>query len=56
MKIYCNGCGVYLGEIRDAKLRKNIVHLCKDCFSTYRLKMTPKTNDVPDFLKDILGV
>lgn len=30
-KIYCNGCRVYLGVIRDAKLRKGMVHLCKNC-------------------------
>lgn len=31
MKIYCAGCNKYLGEIRDATLRKNIVHLCSNC-------------------------
>lgn len=31
MKISCVECKKYLGEIRDVKLRKNIVHLCRDC-------------------------
>jgi len=30
-KIKCQSCGLHLGEIRDAKLRKDIVHLCEDC-------------------------
>lgn len=30
-KIYCAGCNTYLGIIRDAKLRKNIKFLCKNC-------------------------
>lgn len=30
-KIYCVGCNEYLGVIRDAKLRKGIVFLCKNC-------------------------
>jgi RNase P subunit RPR2 len=30
-KIYCSGCSTYLGIIRDAKLRKGIVFLCKNC-------------------------
>jgi len=30
-RIHCAGCGKYLGEIRDATLRKGIVHLCDGC-------------------------
>lgn len=30
-QIHCNICGDYLGEIRSASLRKNIVHFCSDC-------------------------
>ena len=30
-RIFCKGCGKYLGEIRDAKLRKGMVYLCQNC-------------------------
>ncbi len=30
-KIYCKPCRKYLGEIRDATLRKEIVFLCSNC-------------------------
>ena len=30
-KIYCTECNSYLGIIRDAKLRKDIKFLCKNC-------------------------
>ena len=30
-QIFCKGCGKYLGEIRDAKLRKGMVYLCQNC-------------------------
>jgi RNase P subunit RPR2 len=30
-KIYCKKCGEYLGEIRDATLRKRITFICGDC-------------------------
>lgn len=29
--IRCEGCRKFLGTIRDATLRKGIVHLCVDC-------------------------
>lgn len=29
--IYCHKCRHYLGVIRDAKLRKGIVHVCGEC-------------------------
>lgn len=31
MKIYCIKCNLYLGNIRDAKLRKDIKYLCEKC-------------------------
>jgi len=34
MKIYCKHCGKYLGEIRDATLRKGVVFICKECSIT----------------------
>jgi len=30
-KIHCVECNLFLGDIRDASLRRNIVHLCTDC-------------------------
>lgn len=30
-KIYCKGCGRFLGYIRDATLKKEMVYLCGDC-------------------------
>ncbi len=31
MKIYCKKCEIILGEIRDARLRKNVSYLCNVC-------------------------
>lgn len=30
-EIFCAGCNKHLGVIRDAKLRKDIKFLCKNC-------------------------
>jgi hypothetical protein len=30
-RIICSGCNTFLGEIWDAKLKKNMVHLCEVC-------------------------
>jgi hypothetical protein len=46
-KIYCAKCGFYLGEIRDAKLRKGTVFICVKCAK-------PIEYDMPDFLKGII--
>lgn len=32
-KIYCQKCGKYLGEIRDATLRKGVIYVCMVCNS-----------------------
>lgn len=54
-KIYCSGCSTYLGIIRDAKLRKGIVFLCKNC-GTKRvaLEMQRKTRPSVD-MGDLFG-
>ena len=44
-KIHCADCGLYLGEIRDATLRKGITHRCERCSST----------QIPDFLQDLVN-
>ncbi len=58
-RIFCKGCSNYLGEIRDATLRKGIVHLCSLC-ETKRLAsdLAQKTRggvDLPDFFNDIFS-
>ena len=35
-EINCGRCSKYLGEIRDAKLMKSIVHICDDCITKYK--------------------
>ncbi len=42
-EIHCGRCSKYLGEIRDARLIKNIVHHCDDCTTAYKaLEMAHK--------------
>jgi hypothetical protein len=60
--IFCQGCNLPLGVIRDAKLRKGIVYLCKNC-ETKRVasdlmnKNKTKKPDNPfgDIFGDIFG-
>ena len=57
-KIYCKPCGKYLGTIRDAKLHKEIVFLCKDCdIKRIASDMVNKTNKInrKNSLDDIFG-
>jgi len=44
-KINCCECKVYVGEIRDATLMKNMVFLCDNC----------NTKRITNSLKDSLG-
>jgi len=44
MKIYCAKCGKYLGEIRDATLRKKIYFICWPC------EQERKAGDIFSFL------
>lgn len=57
-KIYCTGCSTYLGVIRDAKLRKNVVFLCKNCeIKRIALEMQKKTKpsvDMGDLFRGVL--
>lgn len=48
-KLYCDKCGLYLGEIRDATLRRGIklIAKCERCI---------KPAEPPDFFKSIFGV
>ena len=58
-KINCKSCKTYLGEIRDAKLKKGISYLCRSCenkrkiaFSRSHMKGADK-HDIPDFMKGL---
>ena len=53
MKVYCYLCHLYLGEIRDAKLKKEISYLCKDCVSIIKLKFT--NTQTPSNVSDLFG-
>lgn len=48
-KLYCadKDCGLYLGEIRDATLRKNIHFLCDNC-ETKRLALKMRFQSPPN--------
>lgn len=55
-KIYCSECKTFLGEIRDAKLKKNMACLCSKCESARKLMKTAvgiKGNSNP--LGDMFG-
>ena len=54
-KIYCNKCKVYLGEIRDAKLRKDVCFSCYSCVSKNKNSHTTNKNEMPDFMKNLFG-
>lgn len=61
MKIHCDECMKYLGEIRDAKLRNGIVYQCAECAKQARQasaylrmqKASRKGDDMPDFLRGL---
>lgn len=49
MKIHCNKCGKYLGEVRDATLRNGIVYTCAVCAKP----KSPHKSEMPDFLSGL---
>jgi len=53
-KISCTYCGKFLGIIRDAKLRKNIYHMCKECRMVSKPNRT-KPMDLPEGFDKIFG-
>lgn len=53
--INCHLCNKYLGEIRDAKLRKGTVHICHECSSALAISRKKPYSDIPDFLKGFLA-
>ena len=50
-QIYCYKCQCYLGEIRDATLKKGILFLCPVCYNASKMK----NYDLPSGLKDLFG-
>lgn len=58
-KIYCV-CGKYMGEIRDATLRKGLMYLCPTCDKKRRAaevaeRFRPQSNPVGDFMEAVFG-
>ena len=59
-KIFCKGCSLFMGVIRDANLRKGISYLCTKC-ETKRIasdlanKIKP-SNPLDDFVKKFTGL
>ena len=53
--INCHLCNKYLGEIRDAKLRKGTVHICHECSSALAIIRKNPYSHIPDFLKGFLA-
>jgi len=59
MNINCCICNLYLGEVRDATLRKNVAHICKDCLQKVRSANKRKRNSddmLPPEFKSIFGL
>ena len=51
--VYCNKCGSYLGEIRDAKLKKGMTFACGVCPTATPKEKVKRTGDsaVDDLMK-----
>jgi len=47
-KIHCRKCGAYLGEIRDATIRKGTEYICPECCK-------PKKADLPPGFEKLFG-
>ena len=52
-EINCYKCQAYLGEIRDAKLRKDILFVCGKCV---RPKLNKENDETVDMLKGLFGM
>ena len=50
--IYCEKCGINLGELRDATLRKGAVFICADCNAKSKVNHLEKGfSEVAEMLK-----
>ena len=55
-EIRCHKCGLYLGEIRDATLRKGIKYTCASCV-TGNAKRKKETDDLlPPEFRSLFGI
>ena len=43
-EIYCEDCGVHLGVIRDARLRKDLILMCSRCYGVPEAQPEPPKN------------
>lgn len=59
VQIRCTFCNKYLGEIRDAKLRKGMGHVCDTCIDSVKTQQASKSFDdiykQSNPLEDIFG-
>lgn len=53
MKIFCEECGLYMGVIRDATLRKGIFYICENC-NIKRIASGPKKSENYDEYYDYI--
>lgn len=55
-KIHCNKCNALMGELRDARVRNDLVVYCGACNENLKniQKAAYAKNDIPDFLKGML--
>lgn len=57
--LYCEGCAKYMGEVRDATLRKGMVVLCDKCETKRKLAAMAMNHagsrSNVDKLKDVFG-
>ena len=49
--IRCHRCDCYLGEIRDAKLKRGMAFICTECASAIK-KVKPNSQSSPDSTLD----
>lgn len=58
-RIHCQGCNTYMGEIRDASLRKGMTVYCDSCDrrmrAALRMDRADESSPIRRNLKDILG-
>jgi RNase P subunit RPR2 len=53
-EVVCKKCNKYLGEIRDGRLHKDIVYLCKNCnIQREALEMKYQNKSIPSGFEDI---
>jgi len=54
-EINCYKCQAYLGEIKDAKLRKDILFICRKC-SEIKIKRSMEDDASKEMLKTLFDI